>query len=371
MAKVRTPSPFPAIPALPGRIGIALGLLALGLFLLACRFPGFTGMIYGRQIYPRLVRELTSLAAIFPFSLAEWVFLLVFLSVLTAAPRGYRYMRGEGASRLRSYAAATTHLLGAVGMWWFWFILLWGLNYARPGPVGLLHLPERPTAEKKAELVAGIESRLDQLRALVPQDADGVTLAPSDRRDLDEHLRKMQAAALAGAGFPTVERGRVKNLLSSPLLLRWGVSGVYGPFTGEPNIVWPAGPALLPFTMAHERAHLSGFAREDAASFVGLQTCWRSDKPEVRYSGWLALYLQLHRDPAKRDAGVKRDLVALAKFIERHRGREASLVWRAYGDYLRLHGVKEGVASYGGVAELALRWLARAGLPPDPPTPET
>lgn len=367
--KADKPKPFPAIPAFPGRIGIALGVLGLGAFLLASRFPDRADLIYGRAIYPRLVRELAALFAIFPFSVAEWVFLLVVLSVLTAAPRGYRYMRRDGGRRARSFLSAATHLAGAVGMWWFWFLLLWGLNYTRPFPAIQFGLQAPVKAAQKADIISGIVARLDQVRALAPEEADGVAQTPGDRRELDAHLRKLQAAALGDAGFPPVDRGRVKTLLGSPLLLRWGVSGVYGPFTGEPNIVWPAPPALLPFTMAHERAHLSGFAREDAASFVALLTCWRSERPAVRYSAWLALYLQLRLDPAERAAGVQRDVAAVSEFVKRHRGREAPLVWNAYGEYLKAHGIKEGVASYRGVADLALRWLARTGLPPEPAGP--
>lgn len=122
-------------------------------------------------------------------------------------------------------------------------------------------------------------------------------------------------------------------------------------------------------TLAHERAHLSGFAPEDTASFVAFLTCWRSPRPEVRYAAWLDLWLDFRHEPAERSPGVKRDIAALAAFMKTHRGPEARHVWRAYGGYLKAHGVEGGLQSYNRAAGLALRWLDANGLPPAMPTP--
>jgi hypothetical protein len=150
------------------------------------------------------------------------------------------------------------------------------------------------------------------------------------------------------------------------------VAGFYGPFTGEPNVVQPTPPGDLPFTIAHERAHLSGFASEDAASFVAFLTCWRSQRPEVRYSAWLALWLYVDGQPMNRSDGVKRDLAAIGAFRLAHPpGREIGLIWSVYGRFLRAHGVAGGTASYGRAADLALRWLDRQGLPEEPTDPAT
>jgi hypothetical protein len=184
-----------------------------------------------------------------------------------------------------------------------------------------------------------------------------------DLAALDRELAVLQAGVLDDAKLPRVAGGRTKRFVASPLMLRWGVSGVYGPFTGEPNVALPAAPGTLPFTVAHERAHLQGFAWEEDASFVALLTLWRSERPELRYAGWLALWIELQRPSKELSPGVQRDLAAIAHFYRAHRGREAPAVNRAYSAYLEAHGVKGGVASYARVADLALRWLAKHGVP--------
>lgn len=359
--RLRGPEP------LPGKLGMACGAAAFVLFVVARRNPDLVESVYGRAIYPVIARALASISGLVPLSLTEWVFAGI-VAFLLLAPFAARRLLRDGAGRGRATLGAITALLGRAGIVWCAFVLLWGLNYARPQTADQFSLPIVPD-EKRDALIAAIEARLDEERAGVGEDAQGVTAVSLDVRELDRHLLPLQSEALEAEGLPTVPAGRAKPFLASPLLLRWGVSGIYGPFTGEPNIVMPPGPALLPFTIAHERAHLSGFASEDAANFVALLTCWRSPRREVRYSAWLSLWLELRRDPRTRVPGVQRDVTALARFLQTHRGREAPAMRRAYSGYLKAHGVKDGVRSYARVTGLALRWLERSGVPPIPTRP--
>ncbi len=349
---------------LPGPAALWVGVGAFALFELGRLFPRAVESVYGRTVYPPLATTLARMSAPLPFSLAEWVYAGAAVSLIAAGPSGYisarRQFMGRGAA-LRKGAAR----LGAfAGAWWTLFLVLWGFNYARPLPDPSFGIERsRPAKERIEELTAAVSRRLDAERALVAEDAAGVAADQGTLRELDDHLRDLQVGVLRDAGLPVVDGGRTKKFLLSPLMLRWGVSGTYGIFTGEPNVVWPSMPALLPFTMAHERAHLSGFAQEEDASFVGLLTCWRSPRAEVRYAGWLSLYLELRRDPAALSAPVKRDILAISKFLETYRGREAGAIWKTYSGYLKLQGVKGGIRSYGRVAGLALRWLDTHGFP--------
>ncbi len=363
MFSMPVPRRFPRDRRLPGIPGALVGGVALAVFVLARRYPQQVESLYGQGLYPGLARLLGNLTGWIPFSLAEWMLLALAVSLGVALPLGYVRARRRSWSVPRALLAAGLALLGTAGAWWAAFVLLWGLNYARPLPEAAFRLAPAPDREAWRALAAEVSQRLDAERALVEEDGDGVARTP-DMADLDAHLRGLQAAVLRDAGLRPVDAGRAKRFAISPLLLRWGVSGMYGPFTGEPNIVVPAPPALLPSTLAHERAHLSGFASEETASFVALLTCWRSPRPAVRYAAWLDLWLALKHEPARRSAGVKRDLAALADFVEAHRGREAPVMWTAYSGYLKAHGVKGGIRSYGRVADLALRWIEAHGMPP-------
>ena len=118
-----------------------------------------------------------------------------------------------------------------------------------------------------------------------------------------------------------------------------------------------------PYVLAHEWAHLSGFAPEEDASFVGLLAALGADRRR-RYSAWLFLAseaaMQLHagdaaivladldRGPAGRSPG------------DRPRGCScACRGWIAragcaYDRAIKSQGADEGVAGYGRVIDLVL-----------------
>jgi hypothetical protein len=357
-----TPARRPPVATAVAWAGVLAGIVAGIAFQLLRGRPALTESAYSAGPYPPVAGTLAALAALVPFSLAELSFAVVALVVLAAPVRGWRRTRRSYGSRPRAALSALATLAGTAGWTWALFLALWGFNYARPLAGQLFDLPKAERV-RDAAMVARIPGILNALREGLPEDGQGIVAGPRDLAPLDAELARLQAEVLAEARLPRVAGGRTKRFVASPLMLRWGVSGVYGPFTGEPNIALPAAPGTLPFTVAHERAHLQGFAWEEDASFIALLTLWRSPRAELRYAGWLELWMELRRPSKELSPAVQRDLAAIAAFYRAHRGREAPAVNRAYSAYLEAHGVKGGVASYARVADLALRWLAVHGAP--------
>ncbi len=371
MARPRDRSPRRELyrPAQPrrARIGLWLGAMAMALFIVAGRLPLVVETVYSEGIYRYIVWPLAAFSSLFDSSLSEIIFGLVGLALLIAPFAGWRHVRRRGFSRLRASVGALVRLTSTAGYAWFVFLIVWGINYQRPHPVALFHLGPMPSPEKVAVLSEKIGRRADLLRQGLSEDERGVVCLSQPLNALDEQLTTLQLRALRRAGLKGMAAGRAKAFRSSPLLLRIGVSGTYGLFCGEPNVVLPAAPGLLPFTLAHERAHLSGLAWEEAASYAGLLTLWESQDPVLRYSGWLKLWLTLRPTTQGRAAGVQRDLRAIRAFYREHVGAAAPAVQAAYGGFLRAHGVQGGLRSYGRFADLVLRRIARDGFPPLPP----
>lgn len=86
---------------------------------------------------------------------------------------------------------------------------------------------------------------------------------------------------------------RCKPLLTSKILKKLPLGGVFFAPLGEANIN-AAMPAMeLPFTMAHEMAHSKGVMREDEANNVALYITLTSDDPYIRYSAYQNYILTL------------------------------------------------------------------------------
>ncbi len=263
--------------------------------------------------------------------------------------------------------------VAAASVVYLWFLLVWGHHYRAPA----------------------LETRLPGF--------DAARVTPASVRDLaDLAVREANQwhAAAHAAGFPApmeappalvaswhrveAQLGRPRPSVPSTPKRSWmawyqravGISGLLAPFFLEtyvnPDLTPPERPAVL----AHEWAHLSGFAREEDASFVGVLTALGADVPS-RYSAWLMLVsetaAQLH--PVTRTMvletlaeGPRRDLQAVS---ERQQTRVAWLdraAWGVYDRALRSQGATQGVLGYGRVVVLLIG-SGQLGMPMGSRTP--
>jgi hypothetical protein len=206
----------------------------------------------------------------------------------------------------------------------------------------------------------------NQAREGLPEDAQGALRIDGGFASVAERVTAGYAAAAVRWPFLSGPAARPKPVLLSPLLSHLGITGLYFPFTGEPNVNTTLPDVELPFSTAHELAHHRGFAREDEANYVGYLACRHHPDADFRYSGLLAAthyaLAALHavdRDAARsvgeeRSAAVLRDEAAIRAWADRYRGRATEVSHRVNDAYLRAQGQKEGIRSYGRMVDLLL-----------------
>ena len=312
--------------------------------------------VYAKRVYPVIQANLTTLSNYSPVALLDIA--LVVTGVVVMATWIVSLKRAKK-KRLRGIGNALVSTLAIGAVIYLWFLCTWGFNYARPS----------------------LESRL-------PYDASRVM--PEAVRALAEYAieqaNRTHSAAHA-AGFPAIDAmppalitamqeverelgrprttvmARPKYSILSPFFRASSVSGMCDPFFLEtllnPDLTGPERPIVL----AHEWAHLSGYAPEDDASFVGLLAALRAG-PAAEYSAWLDLAFtavnQLQPVTQKLVLanladGPRRDQQAI---YDRVMGARVEVVdraaWATYDQVLRSQGVEEGVQSYSRVVELVL-----------------
>lgn len=318
--------------------------------------PATVERFYARRAYPALQAHLTPLSNRVDLSLFDLTLALVFAIAVGGWIYSLRRVRRERS--LWPIVRGAFATLTGVAIVYLWFLLAWGFNYARP-----------------------------ELETVMPYDASRVT--PSAVRRLAEHAvhgaNRTHAAAHA-AGFPAIhesppllidalhaverELGRPrativaqpKASLLSPFYRASGVSGQLGPFFLEtllnPDLTGPERPSVL----AHEWAHLSGYAPESEASFVGYLAALRAG-PAAEYSVWLDLVSEAasQLQPVtqrlvleKLDAGPRRDQQAIRERRKALVQPVERVAWSTYDRLLKSQGVDEGVRSYGGVIQLLI-----------------
>jgi hypothetical protein len=345
--------------ALPGLILFAAGA---SLQWLSGRSPAFVERAFARRLYPALGGRLGCLIDLLPFSLAE---LAVGVLAAGLAVATVRLVRRP--DRRPALARAGARLLLAAGALYLTFLLLWGLNYQREPFATSAGLLVRPSnLEELTTACDAFVLAANAAREGLPEDTTGVMrLSEGIRPALARTEAGFQAAA---ARYPFLDGCpvRPKPIFASVAFSWLGITGIYSPFTGEPNLNVDVPHPDLPFCASHEVAHQRGFAREDEANYVGYLACRLHPDPAFRYSGFLAASIftmnalapldraAWERIDARRSTGVRRDIQALVAWAEAYKGPVERASRRVNDAYLRSQGQDQGVRSYGRVVDLLL-----------------
>ena len=311
---------------------------------------------YADWLYPIIQANLTSISNRLPVSLFDaaivvlaGAFLIIWFSSLRRAKR-------ERSLKPIGRGLVTTLVLAAAI--YLWFLAAWGLNYARPPlesvlaydasritPAAVRALAEHSIAEANRTHAAGHAAGF----APVSDSPDALMRA---LHDVEREF---------GRPRPTVFAHPKRSILS-PFYRASGVSGMLAPFFLEtllnPDLTGPERPA----TLAHEWAHLSGYAPESDASFIGLLAALRSG-PAGEYSAWLDLVSESvnQLQPvtqrlvlAKLAQGPRDDLQAIRERLKARVQPVQDVAWSTYDQMLKSQGVKEGVRSYSRVVQLLI-----------------
>jgi hypothetical protein len=325
--------------------------------------PSLVERYYADWFYPALQARLTPWSNLSGVALFDILIACFGVGLLVAWIRWTRRVVRDRTPRPLLRGLVVTITAAAIGV--LWFQAAWGLNYARdPLEQAIGYDASRVTPEALRSLAD--RATLEVNRTHAAGHASGFSAAEAMPAALVTAIHAVERRF--GRPHATVPSRPKRTLLA--WFFRWsGTDGLHAPFLLEtllnPDLTPPERPAVL----AHEWAHLSGYASEDDASFVGLLAALRAD-PGSRYSAWLALFhhavsqlpLPQQRElVARLHDGPRADRRAIAARLEARVDVVARASWETYDRYLRAQGVAEGVESYSRVVNLmigsgALEW---------------
>jgi hypothetical protein len=314
------------------------------------------GPLYTEWVYAPLQALVTPWSNQTSFALFDVLIVIAIGALVVRWARSIRVAHRERSWRpLASGAFATAAAAAAV---YLWFAVFWGFNYQRTSVGAQLGFnPARVSSQAVRALgeraVREVNQRYEIAHA---RGFPGVYDVPAD---LAQALQGVEASLGRSRAFMP---SRPKRTLLAPLFRASGTDGMTAPFFLEtlvnPDLTGPERPIVL----AHEWAHLSGFAPEAEASFVAVLASLRAGGP-AQYSAWLSLVLDLaaRLPPAERqrltdrlDPGPRRDRELIAARLRTRVRVVEQVSWIAYDRYLRSQGVEEGIVNYSRVIELLI-----------------
>lgn len=307
--------------------------------------PEAVERIYSTALYLDVQAVLTTASNQFPIALLDVATGCLLIAAVMMVRSRIRLLGVRRAFIWNSLTAART--AAAV---YILFFALWGLNYRR--------LPLEQKLDYEASRLTRDASIAFANVAVAKVNAGyaAAHASPPDIGALEAPFAEAQAALgatrLAVTGVP-------KRSLLSFYFRRAAIDGMTDPLFLEIIV----NPDVLeferPFVIAHEWAHLAGYANEAEANFVAWMTCVRGNAP-AQYSGWLAAYQHtLNALPRPDRSSVKalergplEDLRAMSARYERSSKTVREAARGVYDEYLRANRVAEGIASYDAVVRL-------------------
>lgn len=347
---------------LPPRAGALRGARALGVSAAAAAAalvplpPEIVERWYSRGLYSRLQPAITSASNALPVALIDVALVAAAVWWLGAAAIDVQRRVRLGWVRIAGRLALRT--IEAAAILYLAFLLLWGMNYRRVPLTAALQYDEAAVSPDAAVALAA--TAVDRVNALYDR--------AHAERDVGSAIAPALAASFARLqrqiGLPYAARpGRPKQTIVDLYFRRAGVEGMTDPYFLETLVASDLLPIERPCTVAHEWAHLAGYANEGEANFLGWLTAIGGGDVD-QYSGWLFLtgeLLRIVRAPdraalvARLGPGPTADRRAIVDRVRRNISPRVSAVgWQVYDRYLKANRVEAGAASYAEVVRLAL-----------------
>ena len=330
-------------------------------------FPDSWERFYSLGINKWFIKILSSITGISPFSLFEWGIyigiitligytLYTFFRIFTHLDRG-----------LKIFFNYLLNLGVTASILFFIFIVGWAANYKRP------HFSEKYgivmadyTPEQLGELYSYLLDQAGKIREELPEDENGNAIPYGDHQDI---FRRAQAGYdIAGQAFEALNGhyGKAKAVFASPLMNYTGITGIYSPFTGEPNINIAVPPITIPSTTCHEMAHQRGYGFESECNFIAYITSMANPDLDFQYSAYIMAISYTSNALAQADREillsinatmsdkVYKDLVNINEFWDSYKGGVKETAEQINNAYLQSNGVESGTESYGEMVNLLL-----------------
>ncbi|KAF0207980.1 MAG: hypothetical protein FD167_5471, partial [bacterium] len=326
---------FTSIIALRWWLGSLFILLAtIFLQMLASLYPQEVEIYYSHKIYPYIGQTLSLFNRLVWFSLAEALLIILSIGLVVWIIWQVKQFYQKRISAKELFVKTLWRFTSTISIGLLLFLSLWGLNYQKQPLAETLKLA--PRSPNPTELITVCQSFITQTNQSY-QEAVGTTLLesqlPMDWATLNNIIEESFQKETLLKNIASGSYGPAKAVYFSNLMSEFGISGVFIPLTGEPNVNVAQTDAPIPFTLAHEKAHQRGFALEDEANFLAFLVCIKSENTYCQYSGYLMAtsYLlsnlsmvapEQYKEMYQRlDLGPKNDLKAMYKFWSQYHGK--------------------------------------------------
>ena len=322
-------------------------------------FPEFVEKLYSNGLYPKLAFLSRSILGKLPFSFGDVLYFILIVLLV-------RWIWKHRIGFFKEWKNNGLAVLSWISIFYFFFHILWGMNYYR------VPLHEKLALEKeysKEQLEAFVEKMLLKTNELqlkiTKNDTLAVVIPYSDQEIYEKSLAGYKNLPEDLKEFSYQNKSIKSSLFSLPLSYM-GFGGYLNPFTNEAQVNYLKPKYTSPLTTCHEMAHQTGIGSESECNFIGFITASKNEDLYFQYSAYsFALRSSLNNLERLKEGSSKPYLAKINKGVLKN-FNENEIFWKAYktpintffeyfyDNFLKLNQQKDGMDGYSKFVGLAI-----------------
>jgi hypothetical protein len=322
-------------------------------------FPDFVEHWYSKGLYPKLAFVSRKIFGSLPFSFGDIIYFILIILL-------FQWIWTHRIGFFKAWKTNGLTLLSWVSMFYFFFHLLWGMNYYR------IPLHEKLQIEKEysvARLEAFVEKMIvktNELQLQITQnDSIAVVIPYSDEEIYNLALKGYKKLPNDLKELHYEVKSIKKSLFSYPLSYM-GFGGYLNPFTNEAQVNYLKPKYTSPLTTCHEMAHQIGIGSESECNFVGFIAAAKNEDLYFQYSSYsFALRYGLQNlekieensskpFQEKINKGVLKNFYENEIFWKQYQTPINSFFHFFYDNFLKINQQKDGMDGYSKFIGLAI-----------------
>jgi hypothetical protein len=328
----------------------------------------FIETFYAIKIFPNFSLFLSKIFGLFSFSAGEIILVILILSLIYYI---IYFVKNPSKKLAVEYSS---RIVLTVSIIYFLFWTLWGLNnYRIPLEEYLEYEIEELSIDdlKEAALYIIDEIKILENRMGVDEknlpvfEVDKVEMLNRSKIYFDAYAESVEYLAKGNYSNP-------KPMIFSEVMSHLNYTGIYNPFTSEPNVNVNIPYYKIPFVATHEIAHQRGIAGEREANFIAFVVSVESGNDDFIYSAYLSGLIYITNAIYKEDRetyfsvreefseSIEAVLKDNAEYWDKYNTVIAEIGEKNNNAFLKSTGQPQGTKSYGMVVDFITAYIKDA-----------
>ena len=330
-------------------------------------FPETVERFYSNGFYAYLSILSRIVLGKIPFSIGDCIYFILIVLAIKWFWKNRKSWKLEWKKNLLT-------VLSVLSVFYFFFHLLWALNYYREPLFEKMSIERDYTDADLLVFTKKLIAKTNAVQSQITKNDSLKVVFPYSKDQVFEMNQNGYKNLSKEYNFFTYSNLSVKKSLFSLPLTYMGFGGYLNPFTNEAQVNSLGPMYSFPMTTNHEMAHQMGYGSESECNFIGFLSSIKNDNLYFQYSGYsMALRYCLGNWQERNDEILKQLLKTVHPGILKNY-QESEDFWKQYQTpietgfyafydrFLKINQQKEGMDSYSKYVNLMVNYYKERPL---------